>query len=299
LLRGNSSLRLERTANILKLNRGLSISDFYTNFAGLHGDNINPHARDKFNNPVVREYDLGREGAFGRFSVLVGLFSLDTTEKVFMEGPGAALQQKGFRLTCVTDEGVFADKLKEHDSGWIISSDTTSLSTPKLVDACVKYHQAGGGLAIWADNDPFFATANAILKKLFPAAIQLTGDTPGDKDLTLGEPDTAGHFSRTLLTSGLETLYEGVTICYPASFEKQFSILATSTDQHPCMIFADYDKLEPHCGRVVIDCGFTKLSFKWDSAGTGRYVRNVAVWLLGLEHRMSLGVALQGPIALE
>jgi len=72
------------------LNRGLSISDFYTNFAGQHGilpipspsplppkntlnpfikilgDNINPLARDKFNNPLGREYDLGREGAFGR-----------------------------------------------------------------------------------------------------------------------------------------------------------------------------------------------------------------------------------------
>ena len=38
------------------------------------------------------------------------------------------------------------------------------------------------------------------------------------------------------------------------------------------------------------------LLHQWDTAGTGRYVRNVAVWLLGLEHRMSIGAPLQGPI---
>ena len=37
-------------------------------------------------------------------------------------------------------------------------------------------------------------------------------DTPGDKDLTLGEAADSGKFSRTLLTSGLETLYEGKII---------------------------------------------------------------------------------------
>jgi len=49
-------------------------------------------------------------------------------------------------------------------------------------------------------------------------------------------------------------------------------------------------------GRVVVDCGLTKLYKEWDSAGTARYVRNIAVWLLGLEHRLKIGANIQGKI---
>jgi hypothetical protein len=47
-----------------------------------------------------------------------------------------------------------------------------------------------------------------------------------------------------------------------------------------------------------LDCGFTKL---WDSmwektAGTSRYVRNLAVWGLGLESRIALHLPLKGPV---
>ncbi len=51
-------------------------------------------------------------------------------------------------------------------------------------------------------------------------------------------------------------------------------------------------------GRVVVDCGFTKLwpTYWAQTAGTERYVRNAAVWLLALDYRMRIGAPLKGPL---
>ena len=35
--------------------------------------------------------------------------------------------------------------------------------------------------------------------------------------------------------------------------------------------------------RLLIDGGYTRLDYKWDSAGTGRYVKNAAAWLANYE----------------
>ena len=35
--------------------------------------------------------------------------------------------------------------------------------------------------------------------------------------------------------------------------------------------------------RLLIDGGFTRLSYKWDTAGTGRYIKNAAAWLANYE----------------
>jgi hypothetical protein len=51
-------------------------------------------------------------------------------------------------------------------------------------------------------------------------------------------------------------------------------------------------------GRIVVDCGFTKLlPHHWvKTAGTERYVRNAAVWLLALDYRVKIGAPLQGEL---
>jgi len=86
-------------------------------------------------------------------------------------------------------------------------------------------------------------------------------------------------------------IHEGNTICYPSSetkhAEKPWQLLATSSDGKPCML-----TVEPHdqsWGRIVIDCGFTKLyDSNWaTAAGTERYVLNAAVWVLNLEQRVA------------
>ena len=35
--------------------------------------------------------------------------------------------------------------------------------------------------------------------------------------------------------------------------------------------------------RAILDGGFTRLYYKWDTAGTGRYVKNAASWLVNAE----------------
>ena len=35
--------------------------------------------------------------------------------------------------------------------------------------------------------------------------------------------------------------------------------------------------------RLILDGGFTRLFYAWDNAGTGRYVKNAAAWLVNYE----------------
>lgn len=65
--------------------------------------------------------------------------------------------------------------------------------------------------------------------------------------------------------------------------------MATSSDGHPAICFADHEVLEDKCGRVVVDSGWTKNYCSWDEAGTARYVVNATVWLLGLERQLMQG----------
>ena len=46
------------------------------------------------------------------------------------------------------------------------------------------------------------------------------------------------------------------------------------------MVAAYYDR-DGH--RAILDGGFTRLYLKWDTAGTGRYVKNAASWLVNAE----------------
>lgn len=69
--------------------------------------------------------------------------------------------------------------------------------------------------------------------------------------------------------------------------------MATNSSGHPAIQYADHEILpDEHCGRVVLDHGFTKLFYSWDEAGTARYVSNATVWLLALEHRSRIGVSI-------
>jgi len=296
LKKGNSFLKLVNVENdpvTINLTRGLSISDFYTPYAGLNSE-IQTESRDQYNNPNGREFDLGVEGAFGRFGILIGLFF---HRKEISDNIGTALREKGFRVEFARTEKEFSEKLdiNQYDQGWIISHKEVKPQEEKnFVATCRTFHENGGGLAIWADNTPFVKSANLILQDLFQTTME--GNTPGRKVLTLGDSTKNGFFGKHLLTSGIENLFEGNTICFPQNSSPKLHVLATSSDGHPCMLFADYPQLADTVGRVAVDCGLTKMYKEWDSAGTARYVRNMAVWLLGLEHRLKIGAPIQGKL---
>eukprot|EP01101_Sappina_pedata_P009975 TRINITY_DN6172_c0_g1_i1.p1 TRINITY_DN6172_c0_g1~~TRINITY_DN6172_c0_g1_i1.p1 ORF type:complete len:544 (-),score=246.40 TRINITY_DN6172_c0_g1_i1:85-1578(-) len=284
------------------MKRGVSITNFYTEYAGLN-DEIEAEKVDEHSNPVGREFDLGREGAFTNHTILVGLFCPFSvmTDSIFEGTVGKALRSKGFDLNIVTKHEEFITQLEKEttDQAWIISSSTLN-TNPEFTSALEKFHKTGRGIAFWADNRPWFGDVNPVTKKLFN--VELAGDTPGGKVLTLGDIKDSGKFARHLLTSGISKLFEGITISYPQELESSPLLsLATSTDGKPCVLYGDYEQFggkftSNKVGRVLVDVGFTKLYNNWDTAGTDRYVRNVAVWLLALDHRFINGYALQGPI---
>jgi len=217
-------------------------------------------------------------------------------EPEFRKNAGKALEDKGFVVEVITNERKFLQRLEHVDvsSAWIISGDKSEIFQDEFGRAIKTFHESGRGIAIWADNHPWLHHASIATQYL--CKVKLEGDTPGDKNLKLGDQSKSGFFKRHLLTTGIKQLYEGVTICYPQDTDN-LQLLATSTNGKACMAYVDFDSLHPNHGRIVVDCGFTKLYHHWDSAGTGRYVRNVAVWLLGLEHRIKMGYPLSGPIA--
>jgi len=183
---------------------------------------------------------------------------------------------------------------------WILSAEKIiDTSDPKIeekfVETVKEFHEGGGGLFIWAENDPFYYHANLILAKLF--GVKLTGSTPGTKNLTLGDSKTNGHFGAHLITTGLQHLYEGDSISYIAdskSIPDKIEILATSSDGEASLFASNPALFEKNAGRIALDTGFTKLFMHWDSAGTARYVKNACVWLLGLDHRIASDAPLRG-----
>jgi len=224
-----------------------------------------------------------------------------------MSNPIAALTKKGFKVIEETKENSFIEMLPKVDVAWIISGTDPSPMTKTATSsgesypawktstksnfqtAVLQFHNTGGGLLIWGDNDPLFEHANAVLEQLFKESkVVLIGNTPGNKILSIGESAQTQKFGRHMITTGIVNLYEGVTICYPSELGK-LKVLATSSDGHPVCCYADNEVLPVNCGRVVVDCGYTKNYISWDEAGTSRYIINATVWLLGIEHKLRHG----------
>jgi hypothetical protein len=102
-----------------------------------------------------------------------------------------------------------------------------------------------------------------------------------------GESNHSQQFGRHVITSGIVSLYEGMTICYPRD-NGPLKVLATSSNNHPVILYADNEVMAENMGRVVVDCGYTKNYISWDSAGAARYIVNASVWLLALEYKLKM-----------
>eukprot|EP01133_Synstelium_polycarpum_P015496 gene15496-18405_t len=272
------------------LKKGSSIVHFYTENAGVHETSNAP--RDKFNNPLGKEYDLGIEGAFTSFTILIGRFyNLELKCE-------ADLKSKGFNLIIVSTQKQFIDALPKADIGIIISGingDSTTTQDAFVVEVR-KFHQSGKGLFLWADNEPYLTQCNWVLSDLFGESCSVKGNETGTKDLTLGLGTETQKFASHLITSGIVNLYEGITISSMSKVPNTLSVLGTSSAGNAIMFHSNDSALPQNCGRVVIDTGFTKLMNNYYSAGVERYIKNACVWLLSLDHRFGMGVAVQGGI---
>lgn len=232
---------------------------------------------DQYGNPTNREYDLGRDGAFLGYSILIGQFYTSGD----MSAPIEALQVKGFQVDNVKSETEFISKLQSthYQIAWVISS--SSIQTNTFISVLTDFHSAGGAVFLFADNIPYICHASEFLHRKFN--IVLTGNHPGNKTLAFRENGhlRAGHFGQHEIFTGIKNLFEGVTICHPVHLAKDHSSLvtvATATDGNPCIAVFD-PAVHSTEGRLCLDCGFTKLFINWNSAGTARFVVNTSCWL--------------------
>ena len=87
-----------------------------------------------------------------------------------------------------------------------------------------------------------------------------------------------------MITTGIERLFEGITISAPVNLGA-LQVIATSSHGKPAVCYADHN-VTKDSGRILVDCGFTKLYCHFDTSGTARYIVNAVVWLLDLDRKI-------------
>ncbi len=234
-------------------------------------------AADSYGNAQGNQYDLAVDGAFEGQTIAV--LHLYTGEGFDFELPKNALKEKGFSVYRWMNQPPPAKELKEGlDKAcqlWIISSNVQMLNE-EHIKVIKEFFDAGKGVYIFGDNEPYYADANYVAKALI--GTEMTGNTMGNQvvDLMMGGKKV-GIMPNHLITTGLQHLYEGITIATLAE-NKDLEPLVYGSEGN--LVTAVYEK---DGKRLILDGGFTRLFINWDTAGTGRYVKNAAAWLVNVE----------------
>lgn len=234
--------------------------------------------KDNFGNATGNQYDLAVDGAFEGQTIVVLHFY--TGENFDFEKPKAALKEKGFSVYRFINQAPSPKELEEALSKacqlWVISSSTQMLND-EHAEVINQFFNLGKGVYLWGDNDPYHADANFLAKKLI--GVDMNGNYIGSKNVAFkSDSTTSGMLKDHLITTGLEYVYEGITISKINDVEQKMKPLIWSTDGN--VVTAIY---ENQGQRLIIDGGFTRLYCNWDTAGTGRYVKNAAAWLVNYE----------------
>jgi len=228
---------------------------------------------DRHGNATGSEWDLAQDGGFLGHSILVLHFY--TSEGFDFVKPTLALKKKGFKVVRYENEAPpikeFRKVLSQSSQVWVISDQSSKLSSDHI-DELVEFYNSGRGLYIWGDNSPFHADANVLLSRLFNS--EMSGNYLGSQNLEECMGSTSPGFFQHLVTTGLNHLYEGVTISN-VSLTNGLGRLVNSSDGKCVTAFYDSDGR-----RALIDGGFTRLYVQWDDAGTARFVCNAAAWLV-------------------
>jgi hypothetical protein len=247
-------------------------------------------APDKWGNAQGNQHDLAVDGAFTGQTVTVLQLYVDGSFDFSL--PKAALAEKGFstyrwiRNAPPADE--LAKALAKSSQLWLISDSNNQL-TPAHVAVIKKFFDEGHGVYIWGDNEPYYADANVVAQALFGTGMH--GDLRGDNTVGMLSTDTriGGIKPNHLLSTGLEHIYEGITIATLDANYAAGGLEPLIYGSAGNLVAAYYDK---DGKRAILDGGFTRLYMKWDTAGTARYVKNAAAWLVNAERFGALNPAL-------
>jgi len=236
-----------------------------------------PVTADSYGNPQGNQYDLAVDGAFEGQTVAV--LHLYTGEGFDFELPKNALKEKGFSvyrwINNAPDIKEFKEGLDKACQLWIISDSYSKLSA-QHVKAIKDFFDSGKGVYIWGDNQPYYADANIVAKALI--GLEMKGNTMGAKVVNLQtENNKVGLIPNHLISTGIQNIYEGITIA-TLDYSQDLTPLIYGSANN--LVTAAYEK---NGKRLILDGGFTRLYVNWDSAGTGRYVKNAAAWLVNYE----------------
>ena len=106
----------------------------------------------------------------------------------------------------------------------------------------------------------------------------MSGAYLGDYVLTIQTREKQpGIIKNHPIPTGLQNFYEGITISN-VKLVQDLKPLVYSSDG--LVVTAYYEKSGRRC---LIDGGYTRLYYKWNSAGTNRFVVNCAAWLTNIE----------------
>lgn len=233
---------------------------------------------DSFGNASGNQYDLAVDGAFDGQTIVV--LHLYTGENFDFQLPKEALQEKGFSVYRYINSPPSPKELKEALGKacqlWVISN-TTQMLNEEHAKVIKDFFDAGHGVYLWGDNDPYHADADFLARYLIGA--DMSGYYMANTVVTLKSDSTLSGLQRDhLITTGLEYVYEGITISKIQDHKNVLTPLIWSSDGN--VVSAVYEK---DGKRLIIDGGFTRLYVNWDTAGTGRYVKNAAAWLVNYE----------------
>ena len=234
--------------------------------------------KDSYGNAQGAQYDLAVEGAFEGQTILV--LHLYTGGGFNFAYPKKALEEKGFSIARYQDNPPSPEQLKKDlDKAcqlWVISDQNSKLND-EHIEMIKIYFERGYGVYIWGDNKPFYADANKIAQALFGGSME--GNTAGGHPVGIQKDKLSpgireGHD----VTTGLETVYEGITIATLAEHSDLTPLVYGSTGN---LVSAAYEK---DGKRAILDGGFTRLYHKWETAGTDRFVKNAAAWLVNIDN---------------
>ena len=235
-------------------------------------------AADTYGNAAGTEYDLATDGAFEGNTIAV--LHLYTGEGFDFSKPKAALEEKGFSIYRWINQPpspeVLREQLKSASQLWVISDQSQKL-TDEHAEVIKEFFDSGKGLYIWGDNQPYYADANFLTQKIFGTT--MNGNTSAGKTVGIsGESaNKSGIVDGHLIATGVSNMYEGITIATVEATQDLSPLVYGSADN---LVTAVYEK---DGKRAIIDGGFTRLYYAWDTAGTGRYVKNAASWLVNYE----------------
>lgn len=234
-------------------------------------------AADEYGNAQGNQYDLAVDGAFEGNTIAV--LQLYSEPRFDFALPKAALKEKGFSVYRWIDNPPTPEELKKALEKscqlWIISSYSQKLNAGHL-KVIKEFFDQGHGVYIWGDNKPYYADANFVAQALLGGVME--GDLPGDKVVGMKAKDTkSGLLPGHLITTGLQFIYEGITI---ATINPNQNLRPLIYGSEGNLVAAYYNN---NGKRAILDGGFTRLYISWDAAGTGRYVKNAAAWLVNIE----------------